>query len=682
MARQRDLAAVANLPAREGSTICLFKDDVLGVGSYGKVCRAERDHLPCAAKIIHETLFDPTAARPRPSSHGQHLVGRTPFDRFRQECEILSNLQHPNIIQYLGTYQDPDTRLPVLLMELMEQSLTRYLEEQQDVSYHVQVNICNDIALAVVFLHANDIIHRDLSSNNVLLSGLPGNIRAKVTDFGMARLVSGIEAGRRSYSLTACPGATVYMPPEAVQDNPVYTNKIDCFSFGVLVIQTITRQFPNPGDRHVQIHDTDPHNTHRQRTLVEVMPEIERRRNHISLIDPNHPLLPTALLCLQDHDFERPTAQELCEGMNVLKQGQQYADSVGRNPLRVNRQDEVHLRPRRGQRAYHGETLDTHRAACLQGEPLRSAVPDGAPVAMRLTWNRGNSAPCEMYRWCDAVVGEDMVYFRRAGLNNLHINYSYSIANRCWDLLPRCPLGHPALTVIDGQLTAIGDKNPLSNQLSTLQNRGHGQQWATVYPPMPTRRYLITALCTETALVAAGGVGEGNRLLTTVEVMHRENRQWSTVASLPLPLTRCSVTLLDGHIYLLGGLTINESSRRVLSCSLRHLLESASSRGERARACDVWNTLTDLPLYDSTCVSFCGFLLAIGGRDEQHNPTAAVRLYIPATNTWEVVSHMRQRRYQCFAVVLPNCQIMVAGGTVQKYPRFVCTSEVEVTVTS
>ena len=184
--------------------------------------------------------------------------------------------------------------------------------------------------------------------------------------------------------------------------------------------------------------------------------------------------------------------------------------------------------------------------------------------------------------------------------------------------------------------------------------------------------------------MVAGGIGEGNRLLTTVEVMRKENRQWSTAASLPLPLTRCSITLLGGHIYLLGGLTVNESSQRVLSCLLRRLVESASSRprGNRVRACDVWNNaLADLPVYDSTCVSFRGTLLAIGGRDEQYNPTAAIHRYIPETNTWEVISHMEQRRYQCFAIVVSNsCQIMVAGGAVRKYPRFACTSEVEVTV--
>ena len=49
-------------------SIQLFKKETLGIGSYGKVCQAKCDNLPCAAKIIHETLFDPTAAEQ--ISHG------------------------------------------------------------------------------------------------------------------------------------------------------------------------------------------------------------------------------------------------------------------------------------------------------------------------------------------------------------------------------------------------------------------------------------------------------------------------------------------------------------------------------------------------------------------------------------------------------------------------------------
>ena len=77
-------------------------------------------------------------------------------------------------------------------------------------------------------LHSNKIVHRDLSSNNVLLIA---NGIAKVTDFGMASL-SDRNRQATKVTFTMCPDTDVYMPPEAVQDKPVYTEKIDRFSFG------------------------------------------------------------------------------------------------------------------------------------------------------------------------------------------------------------------------------------------------------------------------------------------------------------------------------------------------------------------------------------------------------------------------------------------------------------------
>ena len=92
-----------------------------------------------------------------------HREYRLPIRRFEQEYEFLSTVQH-NIVQYLGTHQDLDTGLPVLLMELMDDSLTHFLESSpQPISYHIQINICHDITLALSFLHSNGIVHRDLS---------------------------------------------------------------------------------------------------------------------------------------------------------------------------------------------------------------------------------------------------------------------------------------------------------------------------------------------------------------------------------------------------------------------------------------------------------------------------------------------------------------------------------------
>ena len=222
-------------------TVILCKDEIIGIGSYGAVYKAKCDDLVCAAKIIHPTLFDPTTLH-QIAPHREH---RLPMRRFEQECEFLSTVRHPNIVQYLGMHRDPDTGLPALLMELMDDSLTHFLEShKQPLPYHIQVNFCRDIAVGLHFLHSNNIVHRDLSSNNVLLIS---NTRAKLTDFGMARL-GDINPRLSPTTNTMCPGTDVYMPPEAVQDQPIYTEKIDCFSLGVIIIQILTQEFPKPGD--------------------------------------------------------------------------------------------------------------------------------------------------------------------------------------------------------------------------------------------------------------------------------------------------------------------------------------------------------------------------------------------------------------------------------------------------
>ena len=299
----------------------LLKDQSLGIGSYGAVCKAKCDDLLCAAKIIHPTLFDLTTLH-QIAPQREH---RLPIRRFEQECEFMSAIRHPNIVQYLGMFRDTDTHLPVLLMELMDDSLTHFLESStQPIPYHIQVNICDDITLALSFLHSNNIIHRDLSSNNILLHG---NIRAKVTDFGMARL-GDINPQAVHFTNTMCPGTDVYMPPEAVQEKPLYTEKIDCFSFGVIIVQILTRQFPKPGDRLQEVEVNHPiKGLPRGRVCVRVL-EIDRRQNHITLVPPNHSLLPIALNCLNDEGSQRPSAYQLCERVADLKGMPKYRGSL------------------------------------------------------------------------------------------------------------------------------------------------------------------------------------------------------------------------------------------------------------------------------------------------------------------------------------------------------------------
>ena len=307
-------------------SVQIYDKEVLGIGSYGKVCKAKCGQLPCAAKLLHDTLFqdnDPGTRRTR------NLV-----TKFLQECQFLSTIKHPSIVQYLGTATDPQSQRTVLLMELMDESLTRYLERLTGpIPYHSQLNICHDIALALAYLHSNGIIHRDLSSNNVLLIG--EGSRAKVTDFGMSKLM---DMNPHMTPLTQVPGTPAYMPPEALISPPHYSSKLDCFSHGVLALQIITRNFPNPGDASKYV--ANPRYP-AGRVLVQVL-ETERRKKDIDLIEPSHPLRPIALHCLKDRDTERPSADELCGRLTSLKREPRYTHSVEQTRGHIQRlQEEI-----------------------------------------------------------------------------------------------------------------------------------------------------------------------------------------------------------------------------------------------------------------------------------------------------------------------------------------------------
>ena len=726
-------------------TIILFKDQTLGIGSYGAVCKAKCDDLLCAAKIIHPTLFDPTALH-QIAPHREH---RLPIRRFQLECEFLSTIRHPNIVQYLGTHQDPETHLPVLLMELMDDSLTHFLESStQPIPYHIQVNICHDITLALSFLHSNGIVHRDLSSNNVLLIG---NIRAKLTDFGMARL-GDLNLHATRITNTMCPGTDVYMPPEAVQDKPVYTEKIDCFSLGVITVQTLTRKFPQPRDR-MKIFD-DPRFP--RGTLKRCVPEIERRQNHISQVDPNHPLLPIALDCLKDADDERPSAQQLCERVAALKETAKYKNASERVKDRSGKdgeyeqiqslqqtldeknrvlhqkdatiaEKEQQLRQCRDELSQHIQQLERDKRQVEreknnqiiqervekerhlgrmnrqleeseqliadfgkrnteleeQLRVLRKQVQDqdGGGKArgvnrinMKLRWRKVGKAPREMYKTCDAVVHNNTVYCKCDRWANKI--YTYHIPSSNWSSLSDCPLnGGYTITVIDGQLTAVGGygKNLGStNQLLSLTEEGSGRRWTEKFPPMPTKRYGVIALCMRIALIIAGGLDDSDVRLKTVEVLNTETGQWHTAPDLPEPLSGSSLVLCGDLVYLLQGIDKDKKfTYSAYSCPLSSLLSSTGSKSPeeclvstltQPSKSSPWNRVADLPVSHITAVILHGQLLAIGGKDSEDKRTTAVHMYQSISNSWEVISHMITPRSRCLAAVLPDNQLMVVGG--------------------
>ena len=306
-----DADIVVNLHGQFGyQQVRVHPSQVLGSGSYGSVVKATLDHLPCTAKILHQIFF---------KSDDPGIINFAA--RFEQECRILRDLRHPCVIQFLSIVQDPNTKGPILLMELMKENLTTFLERiPTALPYHVQVNINYDITLALAYLHGNDILHRDLSSNNILLNSA---CQAKVTDFGMSKMSDANPRMTRS-GLMQCPGTPAFMPPEALRPKPQYTDKLDTFSAGVLMIQTITRKFPAPTDASITRDDpTSPTGE-----IIVPVSEMERRKSDIDKVPATHPLLPIAQSCLKDKYRERPTAAQLCQSLAELKAAPAYGESL------------------------------------------------------------------------------------------------------------------------------------------------------------------------------------------------------------------------------------------------------------------------------------------------------------------------------------------------------------------
>ena len=284
--------------------IIIDKERQLGQGAYGAVFHANCDQLACAAKVMHRALSAPG-----------NLGVEAALEKFKVEINLLSAIRHPNIVQYLTTTLEPSTGNPVLLMELCDESLTNYLERSPP-PYHEQLNICVDVSLALAYLHLNALLHRDLSSNNVLLS----RGKAKITDFGMSKLVE-------FQPTTVCPGNPVYMPPEALNDPPSYTDKLDVFSFGVLMVQIMTQKFPDPSNRFraesVPVSEQFPTGQ-----VLKPIPEVKRRANHLKLIEGSHSLKPVAERCMADKEGQRPFTHKLSNDLTGMRTKPNFTQSL------------------------------------------------------------------------------------------------------------------------------------------------------------------------------------------------------------------------------------------------------------------------------------------------------------------------------------------------------------------
>ena len=254
------------------------------------------------AKEIHSILIEDVGDTER----------RLTIESFLRECQQCSLLRHPNVIQFLGVYYPIGEgganrmRLPVMVMEMMADSLTSFVDKHEKIPVHIKYSIVHDVSLGLCYLHNHDppIVHRDLSPNNVLLTA---HHVAKISDLGVAKV---IKADSRK-TMTKAPGTVDFMPPEALARSPMYGPPMDVFSFAGIILHTFNQQWPNPIDQ-VQF---DP-KTRRRVALSEV----ERRQQYLDkMIGEAEVLRSLVEECLDDDPAVRPTIATVCERIQVSK---------------------------------------------------------------------------------------------------------------------------------------------------------------------------------------------------------------------------------------------------------------------------------------------------------------------------------------------------------------------------
>ena len=270
----------------------------IGSGSYGSVEEVAIPGAVCAAKKIHDFFQDP---RQMPREGIEKAA-----DEFARECQLMSTLRHPHIVQFLGVCFLPGSRMPALVMEKLATSLHDILDPEPPpptkpfVPVSLKRSVLHDVARGLSFLHSHSppIIHRDLSARNVLLNE---GMVAKIADLGMARIVPSLRAS----TMTKAPGASIYMPPEALEDESRYDVTIDIFSLGVLAIFALSQTFPKP----LAAAYMDNSGKMVGRT------ELERRGNYMREVTrqfrEGHPLVQMIQRCLKNRMRERPTIQQV-----------------------------------------------------------------------------------------------------------------------------------------------------------------------------------------------------------------------------------------------------------------------------------------------------------------------------------------------------------------------------------
>ncbi|XP_020235640.1 probable receptor-like protein kinase At1g80640 [Cajanus cajan] len=274
-----------------------FKEiNILGEGGFGCVYKAHLDdNLDVAVKKLH--------------CENQHAE-----QEYENEVDLLSKIQHPNVISLLGCSSNDDTR--IIVYELMHNgSLETQLHGPSHglaLTWHLRMKIALDTARGLKYLHEHcypAVIHRDLKSSNILLDT---KFNAKLSDFGLA-----ITNGSQDKNNIKLSGTLGYVAPEYLLDGKL-TDKSDVYAFGVVLLELLLGKKPVEKLAPAQC----------QSIVTWAMPQLTDRSKLPNIVDPVikntmdlkhlYQVAAVAVLCVQPEPSYRPLIADVLHSLIPL----------------------------------------------------------------------------------------------------------------------------------------------------------------------------------------------------------------------------------------------------------------------------------------------------------------------------------------------------------------------------
>lgn len=192
----------------------------IGSGAMSTVLQVEQDGQTYALKILRKSMF----------SGSQSEEAR--LARFLREADILSKVNHPNVVRIYRAGFSSDGKTPYILLEYVDgKPLTEFIKNES-LNLEEKLFILKQTAQALDAVHCQDIIHRDVKPGNILITK---ENKVKLSDFGIAKL-----AGSSLTLPHEMLGSPAYMAPEAFENDARLTSVSDIFSFGILAYELIT----------------------------------------------------------------------------------------------------------------------------------------------------------------------------------------------------------------------------------------------------------------------------------------------------------------------------------------------------------------------------------------------------------------------------------------------------------